>query len=86
MGPPCSSLVMLNAVNCKRNSANNYRGGEGYQPVQLGNLLATAIAFLMTWVVVRLVEVVVEKTHLVAPSGSSLISSGCLMSSFSALW
>ena len=84
MGPPCSSFVMLNAVNCKRNSANNYRGDEGYQPVQLGNLLATATAFLMTLAAVRHVEVVVEN-HLVAPSGSSLSLSGCLMSSFSVL-
>ena len=48
MGPPCSSLVMLSAVICKRNSANNYRGDEGYQTVQLGNLLATAAAILTT--------------------------------------
>ena len=67
MGPPCSSFVMLNTVNCKRNSANNYRGDEGYQPVQLGNLLATATAFLMTLAAVRHVEVVVEN-----PPGSTI--------------
>lgn len=60
MGPPCSSFVMLNAVNCKRNAGNNYQGDERYAPVQLGNLLATAAAFLMTVASLRGVEVVVE--------------------------
>ena len=56
MGPPCSSFVMLNAVNCKRNAGNNYQGDERYAPVQLGNLLA---AFLMTVASLRGVDVVV---------------------------
>lgn len=67
MGPPCSSFVMLNAVNCKRKLANNYRGDEAYPPVQLGNLLATVTAFLMTVACLRGVEVVVEN-----PPGSTI--------------
>jgi len=58
MGPPCSSFVMLNSAKCKRKSTNNYRGDETYAPVQLGNLLATAAAFLMTVACLRQVEVV----------------------------
>lgn len=60
MGPPCSSFVMLNAVNCRRNTQNNYQGDSSYPPVQLGNLLATAAAFLMTVACMRGVEVVFE--------------------------
>ena len=60
MGPPCSSFVMLNAVNCKRNADNNYQGDVRYAPVQLGNLLATAAAFLMTVACLRGVEVLLE--------------------------
>ena len=67
MGPPCSTFVMLNDVNCKRKRANNYRGDEGYQPVHLRSSLATATAFLMTLAAVRLVEVVVEN-----PPGSAI--------------
>ena len=67
MGPPCSSFVMLNAVNCKRKPANNYRADEGDQPVQSGNLLATTTAFLMTLAAVRHVEVVAEN-----PPGSTI--------------
>jgi hypothetical protein len=47
MGPPCSSFVMLNAVNCNRKHSNNYKGDEAYLPVCFGNLLATAAAVLM---------------------------------------
>jgi hypothetical protein len=60
MGPPCSSFVMLNAVNCKRKHSNNYNCDEAYLPVCLGNLLATAAALLMTVGSVRQVQVVVE--------------------------
>ena len=65
MGPPCSSFVMLNSAKCKRKSANNYWGDETFAPVQLGNLLATAAAFLMTVACLREVEVVVY--HLEVP-------------------
>ena len=61
MGPPCSSFVMLNAVNCKRKHSNNYKGDEVYLPVCFGNLLATAAALLMSVGSVRQVQVVVEK-------------------------
>lgn len=60
MGPPCSSFVMMNAVKCRRNAQNNYQGDSSYPPVQLGNLLATAAAFLMTVACMRDVEVVFE--------------------------
>ena len=60
MGPPCSSFVMLNAVKCRRKADNNYQGDLNYPPVQLGNLLATAAAFLMTVACMRAVEVVFE--------------------------
>lgn len=60
MGPPCSSFVVLNAKNCQRNAQNNYQGDLKYPPVQLGNLLATAAAFLMTVACMRGVEVVFE--------------------------
>ena len=59
---------MFNAVNCKRNAGNNYQGDERYTPVQLGNLVATAAAFLMTVASLRGVEVVVEN-HLPVQSG-----------------
>ena len=84
MGPPCSSFVMLNAVNCKRKHSNNYKGDEAYLPVCLGNLLATAAAFLMTVGSVRQVQVVVEKTtrehDLEVPRPQT--STGCLRSAF----
>ena len=61
MGPPCSSFVILIAVNGKRNATNNYRGDESYKPARLGNLLATAAAFLMTLAALRQVEVALGK-------------------------
>jgi hypothetical protein len=60
MGPPCSSFVRLNAVNCKRKHSNNFKGDEAYLPVCLGNLLSTAAALFMTVASVRQVQVVVE--------------------------
>ncbi len=60
MGPPCSSFVVLDAVRCRRNAQNNYRGDSSYRPVQLGNLLATVAVFLMTVACMRDVEVVFE--------------------------
>ena len=60
MGPPCSSFVMLNAVNCKREHSNNYKGDEVDLPVLSGNLLATAAPLLMTVGSVRQVQAVVE--------------------------
>ena len=67
MGPPCSSFVMLNAKNCKRNLMNDFRGDEGYKPVQVGNLLATVSAFLMVLAYMRGVHVVIEN-----PPGSTI--------------
>ena len=60
MGPPCSSFVMLNAAKCKRKAHNNYQGDLSYPRVQMGNLLATAAAFLMTVAYMRGVEVIFE--------------------------
>jgi hypothetical protein len=60
MGSPCSSFVMLNAVNCKRTHSNNYKRDETYLAVCLGNLLATAAALLMTVGSVRQAQVVVD--------------------------
>jgi hypothetical protein len=59
MGPPCSSFVMLSAVNCKWKHSNNYKCDEAYLPVCSGNLLATAAALLMTVASVRQAQVVV---------------------------
>lgn len=67
MGPPCSSFVMLNAKNCKRHQGNDFRGDEGYKPVQVGNLLATVSAFLMVLAYMRGVHVVIEN-----PPGSTI--------------
>ena len=67
MGPPCSSFVMLNAKNCQRKEWNDFRGDEGYKPVQVGNLLATASAFLMVLAHLRGVHVAIEN-----PPGSTI--------------
>ena len=84
MGPPCSSFVMLSAVNCNRKHSNNYKGDEVYLPVCLGNLLATAVTCLMTVGSVRQVQVVVEKPtrehDLEVPRPQT--STGCLRSAF----
>ena len=67
MGSPCSSFVQLNAKNCKRKACNDFRGDETYKPVQVGNLLATASAFLMVLAHLRDVHVAIEN-----PPGSTI--------------
>ena len=47
LAPVCSSWVFMNSSKCKRTAANGYRGDEGYKPVQLGNIMAEATAFLI---------------------------------------
>ncbi len=73
MGPPCSSFVQLNMAKCKRSHSNDYRGDETYEPVRLGNLLATITAFLMTLACLRDVESAVEN-----PPGSVIWKLGIL--------
>ena len=59
--------MILNAKNCKRNLGNDFRGDEGYKPVQVGNLMATASAFLMVLAYMRGVHVAIEN-----PPGSTI--------------
>ena len=47
LAPVCSSWGFMNSSNCRRTEANGYRGDEGYKPVQLGNIMAEATAFLV---------------------------------------
>ena len=47
LAPVCSSWVFMNSSNCRRTAANGYKGNEKYKPVQLGNIMAEATAFLV---------------------------------------
>ena len=67
MGPPFSSFVMLNAKIFKGNTMNDARGEAGYKPVQVGNLLATVVAFIMVLAYMRGVHVAIEN-----PPGSTI--------------
>jgi hypothetical protein len=59
MAPVCSSWVTLNCVNTKR-SKLNLEGEPSYEPVQQGNEMAKAAAFLMLVAIARNVHAYME--------------------------
>ena len=60
MGPRCLSSVITNGKICQTNLGDDFRGDEGYKPVQVGDLLATVSAFLMVLAYMRGVHVAIE--------------------------
>ena len=47
LAPVCSAWVFMNSTACQRNQRNKYYGNESYKPVQQGNVMAHASAFLI---------------------------------------
>ena len=60
LAPVCSTWVFMNSSNCQRKKKNKYYGNKSYKPVQQGNIMARASAFLILLAAQRCVQAAVE--------------------------